>query len=100
MALRRVTVDDIRKMNEEYLDCHNYAEVARRVGYSASTVRKYIYKDFAKVDESKIKRFDPNVDMVPFTTDRFKGVKNYGTLCVLSDEEREEIKQLWEEMVL
>lgn len=97
---RAVSIDDIRQMNEEYLDCHSYAEVARRTGWSASTVRKYIYKDFGAIDESTIHRFNPDTEMPEFSTDKFVGIDNYGELCTLSTEEVEEMKQLWNEMLM
>ena len=95
---RRITVDDIKKINDLYYQCHNYAEVARQTGWSASTVRSYVDKNYNPVIENKIKRFDPNTDMPEFDESLFEGVDNFGDLCVLSDEEYEEIKQLWEEI--
>lgn len=97
---RKVTVEDIEKMNIEYLNCHSYAEVARRTGWAASTVKNYIYPDFGVVPESEIKRFDPDKDMPQFTTDIFKGLINYGDLCVLSEEEKDEIRDLWKEITV
>jgi hypothetical protein len=38
--------------------------------------------------------------MPEFSTEMFKGLDNFGDLCVLSDEEYEEIKQLWEEIAI
>lgn len=97
---RKVSVDDIRQMNEIYYECKNYAEVARRTGWSASTVRNYIDKNFSPVLEDKIHRFNPDTEMPEFSTAIFEGVENLGDLCVLSDEEKIEIVQLWEEIVL
>lgn len=95
---RKVTLDDIRKMNDIYYECHNYAETARRVGWSAATVRQYIDKNYNPVTEDKIHRFDLETEMPEFSTEMFKGLDNYGALCTLSDDEYEEIKQLWEEI--
>ena len=97
---RKVSVDDIRQMNEIYYECKNYAETARRTGWSASTVRNYIDKNFSPVLEDKIHRFNPDTEMPEFSTTMFEGVENLGDLCVLSDEEKIEIVQLWEEIVL
>lgn len=95
---RRITVDDIRKINELYYKYKNYAEVARQTGWSASTVRAYVDKNFNPIIEDQIKRFDPNTDMPDFDETIFEGVENYGDLCVMSDEEFEEIKALWKEI--
>lgn len=97
---RRVTMDDIRRMNEIYYQCHSYAETARQVGYSASTVRHYIDPHFNPVTEDQVRRFNPDTDMPSFSTSRFTGVENYGDLCVLSDDEVIEIQKLWKEIVL
>ena len=97
---RRVSVDDIRQMNEIYYKCKSYAETARQTGWSASTVRAHIDKNFSPVLEDKIHRFDPDTEMPEFSTEMFEGVENYGDLCVLSDEEKVEIVKLWEEIVL
>ncbi len=97
---RRVSVDDIRQMNEIYYQCKSYAETARQTGWSAATVRNYIDKNFSPILEDKIRRFDPNTDLSDFSTIMFEGVENWGSLCVLSDEEKIEIVQLWEEIVL
>ena len=97
---RKVSVDDIRQMNEIYYECKNYAETARRTGWSASTVRNYIDKNFSPVLEDKIHRFNPDTEMPEFSTAMFEGVENLGDLCVLSDEEKIEIVRLSEEIVL
>lgn len=95
---RRVTVDDIKKINALYYKYKNYAEVARQTGWSASTVRSYVDKNYNPVIEDKIRRFDPSTEMPEFDETIFEGLDNFGDLCVLSDEEYEEIKQLWEEL--
>ena len=98
--MRRVTIDDKRKMNELYYQYHNYAEVARQTGFSASTVRAYVDKNYNPITEDKIRRFDPNVDMPEFDETIFEGVDNYGDLCQLSDAEKDEIRALWEELLV
>lgn len=96
---RRVSVDDIRQMNEIYYQCKSYAETARQTGWSASTVSKYIDKNYTPAAESDIKRFDKST-MPTFSTIAFETVDNLGELCVLSDEEKEEIKELWRELAV
>lgn len=97
---RRVTVEDIKQINLEYLDCHSYAETARRTGWSASTVKAHIDPSFKFVSEDEIKRFDLKTEMPQFSTAMFEGLDNYGELCVLSDDEKAEIKELWKEMLV
>ena len=97
--VKRVTTDDIKKMNELYATCHNYSQVAREVGFAPSTVKRYIIKDYQIVDESKILHFVPS-DMPEFIGWRFKGLDNYGDLCVLSENEKYEIRELWKELAV
>lgn len=95
---RKVTVDDIRRMNEIYYQCKSYAETARQTGWSASTVRNYIDHNFSPVLEDNIHRFNPDTEMPPFDEKKFEGLDNFGLLCILSDAEYEEIKELWKEL--
>lgn len=95
---RKVTIDDIKQFNELYYELKSYAEVARRTGWSASTVSKYIDKNYKPVAEENIRRFNMNTDMPVFSTEKFEGVENLGDLCVLSEEEKIELIELWKEV--
>jgi hypothetical protein len=94
---RKVTPEDIVQFNELYYKLKTYAAVARETGFSASTVSKYVDKNWRPVDKENIIRFKEE-DLPEFSTEIFKGVENYGDLCVLSFEEIREINQLWEEL--
>ena len=95
---RRVSVDDIRQINEIYYKCKSYAETARQTGWSASTVSKYIDKNFTPVVIEHKKIFNMATDLPEFSTEIFKGVENFGDLFVLSDEEKIEMAELWKEL--
>lgn len=97
---RKVTTDDIKQFNELYYKHKSYAEVARQTGWSAATVSKYIDKNFSPVAEEQILRFNPKSDLPEFSTKMFEGIQNYGELCVLSDEEKSEIQELWKEIAI
>lgn len=43
----KVTPDDILQMNTLYLELKTYAAVARKTGFSAGTVKKYIIPNFS-----------------------------------------------------
>ena len=98
---KRVTNEDILKFNEIYYRTKTYAEVARETGFSASTVKKYIDKNWQPVAVENIKKFDP-AQLPDFqkAVEIFRGIDNYGNLCVLTDYEKDEIKDLWKEMAL
>lgn len=95
----RVTNEDILRINEIYYKTKVYAEVARQTGFSASTVKKYVIPGWEPVKEENAIRFERS--QVPeFDFSIFKGVENYGDLCVLTTEELEELKDLWRELAV
>ena len=97
---RRVSVDDIRRMNEIYYQCKSYAETARQTGWSASTVKNYIDINYKPVIEENVVHFNMETDLPEFSTELFSDQLNYGALCVLSEEEKEEIVLMWEELMI
>ena len=96
MARVKITNEVITEINELYLEIKTYAGVARKVGVAPSTVKKYIIPNYVSAKDIKIKRF---IGEIPeLDESMFKGVSNWGDLCVLTEEEKEEMKELWEEM--
>lgn len=96
MAVKRVTPEDIIKMNEIYLICKNKAEVARQVGFSASTVSKYIISDFKSIPDNEV--------FIPFTEREIDltmfEVLTWNDLIVLTDEERTDMESMRKEVML
>ena len=97
--MARVTSEDILRMNELYYKTHVFAEVARQTGFSASTVRKYVDVNWKPIENENIIKFDMN-DLPEFDTTCFKGIENYGDLCVLTEHEQDEMKELLKELVV
>lgn len=99
--MKRVATEDILQMNSLYFQYKNFAEVARQTGFSASTVRKYVDTKWTPVVSEEIITFKMK-DIPDFkeAVKCFRGVDNYGDLCVLSEEEKAEIKELWAELVI
>ena len=95
--MARVTSEDILQMNSLYFQYKNFAEVARQTGFSASTVRKYVDVNWKPVENESIIKFDMS-DLPEFDTSCFKGVENYGDLCVLTEREQDEMRELWTEL--
>jgi len=88
-------------MNEIYYKTRVFAEVARQTGFSASTVRKYVDTKWTPAVSEEIITF--NMKDIPDFKEAakcFRGVDNYGNLCVLSEQEKEEIKELWKELAV
>ena len=97
----KITNEDILRINELYYKHKTYAEVARQTGFAASTVKKYVISGWKPVEKENIIHFD--LDSLPEFFDiapLFRGIENYGDLCVLSDEEKIEMKSLWEELAV
>ena len=97
----KVTNEDILRINELYYKHKTYAEVARQTGFSASTVKKYVIPGWQPVVVESIKKFDEN-SLPDFqkAVEIFRGISNYGNLCILTESESEEIKELWEELAV
>lgn len=98
---KRVTNEDIINFNIIYYKTKNYSQVARETGFSASTVKKYIDKNWEPVKTDNIIRFDlVNLPNFSEAVKIFRGVTNYGDLCILDESEKEELKDLWKELAV
>ena len=97
----KVTNEDILRINEIYYKTKVYAETARQTGFSAGTVKKYIIPGWQPVAVENMVHFDiaqlPNFEQV---AEIFRGVSNYGDLCVLTTREQQEIKEMWGELAV
>lgn len=98
LVASKITNEQIIQMNILYLRYKTYAAVAREVGCAPSTVKKYIQPNFVNPEELEIKKFEGELPQC--NVDLFKDIENWGELCVLSDKEREDIKELWKEIVI
>ena len=94
--MKVITYEDIKRINELYIECGKvYAAVARKTGFSPATVKKYVIKDYVPVDETNFKRF--NRPLPEFDSTMFR-CSDWGHLCVLTEDEVKEIKDLWKEI--
>lgn len=93
--MKIVTNKDVQEMNRLYAELKTYAAVARKTGFSPATVKKYIIPNFTVVNEEDIVRFDR--PLPEFAPEPFR-VNDWGPLCVLSDEEVDEVEKLWNEI--
>lgn len=97
--MTRITQDDIIRMNTLYLKIKTYAGVARETGFSPTTVKKYIIPNFKPMEEVKVKKFEGDITLASIEFEKFR-VPKWNEFILLTDEEIEEIKELWEEMVI
>lgn len=95
---RRVTEKDITIINKVYYATKSFSETATRTGWSVATVKKYVDKDYKPVPAVSTKSYDLSEFPEFFDTTAFETAANIGDLCVLTDNERDEMELLWEEM--
>ena len=95
--MNKITKEDIIKINELFLKTGVKAQVAREMGISASTVSKYIIPDYKPAAALVIKKYEG--DLPEFDKKKFR-IDNWTPLLKLSSEEKEEMKELWEELLL
>lgn len=91
----RITEEQIRIINEEYLRCHTYSGAAKAAGCSPSTAKKYIIPNFSACAPST-KEYDIEpmpVESIPFTT-----ISQICKATELTIEEEEELKDFWKEI--
>ena len=97
----KVTNEDILRINELYYKHKTYAEVARQTGFSAGTVKKYVISGWQPVATESIQKFDPaTLPDFQKAVEIFRGIQNYGNLSVLTEFEKNEIKELWKELAV
>lgn len=94
---RKVTEEDKVLMNELYIKLKTYAAVARETGFSPTTVKRYIIQNYVPKDSIQKNKFNLEIPSIDY--DLFK-IEDFGLLCVLSKEEKNEIEELWKEMLL
>lgn len=92
--MKVITKSMIVEMNRLYNSGKNCKIIANKINVSPYTVKKYIdnYKE-EEISEKNI--FEGRLPK--FNSETFRGV-DWGELCVLTKEETEEIRKLWEEI--
>lgn len=95
MARTVIDQDKIKEINISYIKNKTYAAVARELGIAASTVKKYIIPNFT-LDIEKIKFVESLI--VPISEIKISFDDN--DICTLSEEEFNEIKELWKECMM
>lgn len=93
----RVSPEDIIKFNDLYLELKTYAGVARETGFSASTVKKYIIKDYVPAEKVETQKFSG--DLPEFKPEIFRK-QDWVSFLNMTEAEYDEVKELWKEMSL
>ena len=97
--MAKITNEMIVQINELYKKIGTYSGVARELGIAATTVKKYVQPDYIPQSELEFKPID--------VFECRKVIENYTLpaeafddplLLELTEEEYEEIKELWKEL--
>ena len=91
--MKLVTNNMVIDINEMYLKGKSIKSIANTMNISPYTVKKYI----KNLEENKIEKNIFNRPLPKFNTKIFRE-KDWGELCLLSEEEMEEVRKLWEEI--
>lgn len=87
---KRITDEQIIQINEEYLLDPIKSHVAKKVGVSASTVTKYLIKDYISQKQVKIQKTNHSLPLI----DDINLGDNWGDICKLSEDEWEKLREL------
>lgn len=91
----KITSDIIIEINEKYYLCKNYSKVAREIGLSPSTVKKYVQDNYIPID----KRIFSHVNIKEIEEKILRSKNdNKNFWLILSEEEKREIEELWKEL--
>lgn len=96
----RIKQDDIIEINEAYLRIGTYSGVAKELGYSPSTVKKYVQKDYISQKESFIlppSNIEDIEDKLEGNPTPLSVLQSDGILNITEDE-RIGIYKIWGEM--
>lgn len=94
---KRVTDEDILKINNIYYACHTYAETARQTGFSPTTVKKYVISDYVPLTTKEIAHEEIIIPSLDSYIDSLRTMKD---LSNISDKEKNELPNLWREMLI
>lgn len=100
MGRKLVQEEDIVAMNEAYLLCGTYSGVAKVLGWSPSTVKKYIIEGYqskgivGEVPSTKVFVEPAAVD------EAIEYLLNHSNLSCLTEQERKDMATIWKGMLL
>ena len=95
--MKRVTQEDIIKINEAYLICKTYSGVAKATGWSASTVSKYIIPGYQSqgTQQNVFYAVEP-----ASIEDTIEYLKTHSKLSNVTPEEKTDLRRLQREMLV
>lgn len=97
---KKITQKQILEMNELYFKQRNYSAVARAVGVSPSTVKKYIDPNYIPAEARKLPSLAKEKIVAGETFILSKEDLRNKNILQLSDDEKEDIKNIWEYLAI
>lgn len=95
---KRVTPEDIIIINETYLLCGSYSATAKATGWSASTVAKYVDKNY--ISNGATKESSKEITIQPAELDEAMNyLLSHSNLSCLTEQERADMKEIWKGML-
>ena len=97
---KRITPEDIIIINETYLICKTYSATAKATGWSASTVAKYVDKNYISKGEIGENPHE-DVTIQPAELDvAMDYLLSHSNLSCLTEQERADMKTIWRGMLV
>ena len=97
---KRITPEDIIIINETYLLCKTYSATAKATGWSASTVAKYVDKNYVSKGEIGENPHE-DVTIQPAELDvAMDYLLSHSNLSCLTEQERADMKTIWRGMLV
>lgn len=94
---KRITQDDIERINVLYKELKTYAAVARELGIAPSTVKKYVISDFSVVEQN-IEKINKEIINTPINSKLIN--EDWTFTLMLSVDEYEDLKLLKKELLV
>lgn len=91
----RLTNEDIQNIRRAYSEIGTYAGVARKLGFSPATVKKYTQEEYTP---DPTVRIPFNGKLPPVEELNWPTEEEIGNMARLTEAELEEIKELWKEL--
>lgn len=89
----KITPEEINELNKLYYECKSYAEVARRSGRAASTVKKYIDINWKPSELKNEKEYVFDRTFFPKHGVTWNENDDLSRLCKLTESEKEFLRR-------
>lgn len=100
----KITPEIAEQINEIYYQCKNKSQTAKQIGCSTATVSRYILKDYVPRASRQNYEFNGEIGNADWLVDVLNKIDNAGQrlceICILSNEELNDLKELQKEICL